>query len=102
MKVGPENAAADLLRRLEQVMVVIPINTEVNEAQHVAQQYWQYRFQRGELNCMRHLQFQHHNRDDDRKNAVAERFEPGRFHLRMAHNSKICEPLLDYLDLAVR
>jgi hypothetical protein len=31
MKVGPENPAADLLSRLEQVMIVVPIDTEVNE-----------------------------------------------------------------------
>src|SRR5213596_2222161 len=34
---------------------------------------------------MRHLQFQHHNRDDDGKDSVAKRFEPGCFHFRAAH-----------------
>src|SRR5438552_2002594 len=102
MKVGPENAAANLLRGLKQMMMVVPIDAEVNEAQDIAQQYWQHRFQRGEFSCMRHLQFQHHDGDDDRKDAVAERFEPGRFHLWVAHNSKICEPLPCCLDLAVR
>jgi hypothetical protein len=31
---------------------------------------------------MRHLQFQHHNRDDDGKNTVAEGFESSCFHFR--------------------
>src|SRR4029453_3740976 len=31
MKVGPENPAADLLSHLEQVMMIVPIDTEVNE-----------------------------------------------------------------------
>src|SRR5437667_4375715 len=81
MKVGPQNPAADLLRGLEQMMVVVPINAEVNEAQHVAQQYWQHWFQCSEFNRMRHLQFQHHDRDDDGKDAVAESFQQGCFHL---------------------
>ena len=84
MKIGPENPAADLLSRLEQVMVIVPIDADVNETQDVAQQYRQDRFQRRKFNRMRYLQFQHHNCDDDGKNTVTEGFQPGCFHFRTA------------------
>jgi hypothetical protein len=82
MKVGPEDAATDLFRGLEQMMMVVPINAEINETKHVTQQYWQHWLQRSKVDRVRHFQFQHHNRDDDSEDTVAERFEPACFHLR--------------------
>src|SRR6267378_6789171 len=82
MQVRPEYSAADLLGDLEQMMMVVPINTEINETEDVTQQYRQDRFQRGKFNRMRYLQFQHHNRDDDGKDTVAEGFKSGCFHFR--------------------
>ena len=34
MKVGPANPAAHLLSRLEQVMMIVPIDADANEAEH--------------------------------------------------------------------
>src|SRR6267143_1219507 len=79
MQVRPEYSAADLLGDLEQMMMVVPINTEINETEDVTQQYRQDRFQRGKFNRMRYLQFQHHDRDDDGKDTVAESFKAGCF-----------------------
>jgi hypothetical protein len=62
------------------MMMVVPIDTDVNEAQNVAQQHRQDRFQRSKVNRVGNFQFQHHDRDDDGKNAITERFEPGCFH----------------------
>ena len=80
VQVGPKNTAANLPGRLEHVMVVVPIDAEVNKAQHVTQKDRQYRLQCRQFDRVRHFQFQHHNRDNDCKDAVTERFEPGRFH----------------------
>src|SRR5207253_4352847 len=79
-KVRTQNAATDLVCGLEQMMMIIPIDAEINEAKHVTQQYRQHWFQRGKVDGMRHLQFQHHDCDDDGKDSVAERFETACFH----------------------
>ena len=43
MQVRPQDAAADVLRRMKQVVVIVPIDADVDEAQHVAQEYRQKR-----------------------------------------------------------
>src|SRR5262245_10944446 len=88
MKVGPKNGAADPLRRLEEMMMVVPIDAHVNVTQHVTQQYRQHWFQCIKLDLVRHLEFQDHDRDNDGEYSVAERFEPGCFHVRVRTTSK--------------
>ena len=80
MQVRPQNAAADVFGGMEQVVMVVPVDADVDEAQHVAQEHREQRLQRGQIGAVRHLQFQHHDGDDDGEHAVAEGFQPVLFH----------------------
>src|SRR5690348_13677140 len=60
--------------------MVVPVDAEVDEAQHVAQKDREHRTQRGERRVVRHVQLEHHDRDEDGDHAIAERFEPIRCH----------------------
>src|SRR6266513_3871805 len=85
MKVCPQNAATDLVCGLEQMMMIVPVDAQVDKTEYIAQKHWQQWLQSGKLDRVRHVQFQHHDCDDDGKNSVAERFESTRFHLCAAH-----------------
>jgi hypothetical protein len=50
---------------------------------------------------MRYFQFQYHDRNDDGKDAVAERLESGCFHPGRPLWLSNSEPLACYLDLAI-
>ena len=80
MEVRPEDAAADAFGGLEEVVMVVPVDADVDETEDVAEEDGQERFQGGEVGGVRDFQFQHHDGDDDREDAVAEGFEPGGFH----------------------
>ena len=80
MEVRPEDAAADAFGGLEEVVMVVPVDADVDETEDVAEKDGQERFQGGEVGGVRDFQFQHHDGDDDGEDAVAEGFEPGGFH----------------------
>jgi hypothetical protein len=80
VEVRPEDAAADVFGGLEEVVMVVPVDADVDETEDVAEEDGQERFQCGEVGGVRDFQFQHHDGDDDREDAVAEGFEPGGFH----------------------
>jgi hypothetical protein len=80
VEVCPEDAAGDAFGGLEKVMMIVPVNADVDEAQDVAEEDGQDRFQFGEVGPVRDFQFQHHDGDDDGEDTVAEGFEPGGFH----------------------
>ena len=65
---------------VQHVMVVVPVDAEVDEAQHVAEEHGHERPSAARSVAVRHLQLQHHDGDDDGDHAVAERLEPILFH----------------------
>ena len=89
VQVRPQDAAGDVFGGVEQVMMVVPVDAEINEAQHVAQEHRQQRFQaRRGRRRVRHFHLQHHDGDDDGEHAVAERFQPVLFHESKYQNKR--------------
>ena len=76
VQVGPQNAPADVRDRVQQMVVIVPIHADEDEAQDVAREHRQERADRREVSAMRHLHLEHHDRDDDGKHAITEAFEP--------------------------
>jgi hypothetical protein len=75
VKVRPEDATANVFRRIKHMMVVVPVNSKINKTENVAQKDRQQWFQGSQLDAMRYLQFQHHYCDDDGKYSVAKCFQ---------------------------
>src|SRR3989344_3986164 len=76
MQVGPQDRAAHMLRGMQHVMMIVPVNAEIDETQHISQENRQQRTQRGKISAMRHLHFQNHDGDDDGEHGIAERLHP--------------------------
>src|SRR5450631_1564114 len=75
MQIGPQRPAVDVLNGMQHVMMIVPVDAHVDEADHVAQEYRDERHERRQVGAMRRLQLQHHDGDDDRDHAIAECFE---------------------------
>ena len=69
---------------VQHVVVVVPVDAEEHEAQHVAQERPATSGRSAPGRAVRDLQLEHHDRDEDRDHAVAEGFEPSFAHRREA------------------
>ena len=75
-QIGPKDAAADPPCRVEEMMMVVPVDTDVNKAQHIAEEDGQQIAQVFQFHAMRDLEFQNHDGDDDGDHTIAECFQP--------------------------
>src|SRR5215467_12045363 len=63
--------------------MVVPVNTNVQETQNIAEEYRQQRPQIFECIAMRNLHLQHHDRDNYRDHSVAKCLQASRRHRRL-------------------
>jgi hypothetical protein len=61
---------------MQQVMMIVPIDRHINKAENVAEKDRDQAAERLPVSSARHLQFQHHDRDDDGDDAIAECGQP--------------------------
>src|SRR5262245_45543308 len=76
MQIRPEDRPRDGMRRMQHMVVVIPIDAKIDEAQHVAQEDGDHGHQRLNALALGHLHLQHHDGDEDGDHAITERFQP--------------------------
>src|SRR5262249_50712117 len=75
VQVRPQNPTGDSSAGVYHVVMIVPVNADVNEAEHVAHEHrhkWHQCFQ---AVAMRNLHLEHHDRDDDGDDPVAERLQ---------------------------
>src|SRR5205085_10320849 len=75
VQVRPQNLAVDAVGGGEHVVVVVPVDAEVDETEDVSQEDGQDGTQRLQVRAARDAEFEHHDRDQYRDHAVAERFQ---------------------------
>src|SRR5208283_4471520 len=83
MEIGPQNPAVNLLYRLQQMMVVAPVDSEEDEAEKVTQESGEQVPQFIEIGPPRNHEAQNHDGDNDGKDVVAEGFHAGLAHLEL-------------------
>src|SRR5215207_9437412 len=93
MKVRPQYPAAHPFHGMEHMVMVGPIDAQVNEAEHISQKYRQQRRKRRQIRSVRHAQLENHDRDENRDHAIAESFEPGFSHARNASRVRFSLPV---------
>jgi hypothetical protein len=81
MQVGPQNAAIHLTDNLKQVVMVVPVNSQIDKTEQVAEEDGKQRLEAVE--CRRvegDFQLEHHDGDQDGHDAVAKRLQPAAPH----------------------
>src|SRR5258708_4964135 len=65
MQIRPQDAARNMLRRLQEVMMVVPVDADVDETQDIAEENRKEWLQGRKTGSLWRLHFQHHDGDDD-------------------------------------
>jgi len=75
VEVGPEDGGGYAVGGVEEVVVVIPVDADVDEAEEVAEEDGKQAGEGGEVGSAGDLEFEHHDGDDDGEDTVTEGFE---------------------------
>ncbi len=77
---SPECGAADAIGDLQQVMVVVPVEGDEDEAEQIDRKLRDQRPKVVQAAAVRWVQVEHHDRDRDRDHCIAERLEAAAAH----------------------
>ena len=89
MQVRPEHAAGDAPGDLQHVVMVVPVDPQHHEAEEIGEEGRNKGAQRLEVRAVRRFELKHHDGDEHRHHAVAERFEPRFRHGTRASNAAV-------------
>ena len=78
--VRPKNDRIDAAHEMDEMVMVDPVDRDDDEAKDIGKKSWPHFRQRSRRRIVRRFQLQHHNRDENGNDAIAERFDPIRFH----------------------
>src|ERR1700739_2951664 len=81
VEISPEDRSGNTFRRVQEVVMIVPVDADVNETEDVTQEDGNHRPKRFKRRPGRHPEVQDHDRYDDREDAVAEGFETALVHL---------------------
>src|ERR1035437_5150198 len=81
MQVRPQDWPSDRENCMQHVVMVVPVDANIDETQHITEKNRNQRCQCIEVLAMWHLQLQNHDRDDDGHHAVAECFQAALAHI---------------------
>lgn len=70
VEVRPENAPCDVVDGVEHVVMVVPVDAEVDKAEDIAQEDWSYWLKGDPGWVVGHLHLEHHDGDDNGENAI--------------------------------
>src|SRR5215475_14122522 len=74
-EIGPENSSRHAFRRVQEVMMIVPIDSQVQITQNVRQKNGNNGFKGVQVRSLRYFHIEHHNGYDHGEDAVAERFQ---------------------------
>src|ERR1700730_4411441 len=78
--VRPKNDRIDPGHEVNEMMMIDPVDGDDDEAQDIGKKGWPHFRQGSWGRIMRRLQLQNHDGNENSDNAIAERFDPVRFH----------------------
>src|SRR5919109_2512303 len=76
MGIRPQDAAVHLEMNFEQMMMVVPVDRDIQEAEHIREKGGRNGDEGAQIRPMRGFELQHHDGDDDCDHTVAESFQP--------------------------
>ena len=80
MHIRPEDTSIDVVGDVEQMVVIVPVDPDVDEAEDVREEERENREECREIIAMRDTKLEHHDGDENGNHAVAEGLEAGGFH----------------------
>jgi len=85
VQVRPQHSAVDAIRGVQHVVMVVPVDADEDEAEHVGEKDRHERSEGAPARLVRDVEFEHHDRDDDGDYPIAERFETSLCHGRIRY-----------------
>src|SRR5207302_4685653 len=78
--VCPKNDRIDAGHQVNEIMMIDPVDSDDDEAQDIGKKGWPHLRQGSWRRIVRRLQLQNHDGNENGDNAIAECFDPVRFH----------------------